>query len=222
MFVHYLDHEDKAPQRRDGVLSLGRVQVVSGRADRYRSHVLGQGSFHSLVYLIAGRFCRISLGLAIAAAFLFAGAADLMGQVEDSEEAPQMVYPSSSSEIEETEGNSELYQDLMPESGSGVGMVVTILGYLIIIGGMCVAAWYLFKRGVIRKPFSSSDGKLKVSESRMLGNRQYIMVVEYEDKKILLGVGPGKIDYLTSLDGYKSDFPKIEPEMEHASVRELA
>jgi len=99
---------------------------------------------------------------------------------------------------------------------------VTILGYLIILGGLGVAAWYLFKRGVIRKPFSSSEGKLKVAESRMLGNRQYIMVVEYEEKKILLGVGPGKIDYLTSLDGYRSEFPKIEPELERVSVQEMA
>jgi len=141
---------------------------------------------------------------------------------EAGEEQPQMVYPNSSSTEESDESQSEVYKDLMPEGGPEIGMAVTILGYLIILGGLGVAAWYLFKRGVIRKPFSSSEGKLKVAESRMLGNRQYIMVVEYEEKKILLGVGPGKIDYLTSLDGYRSEFPKIEPELERVSVQEMA
>ena len=87
---------------------------------------------------------------------------------------------------------------------------------------MAVAAWYLFKRGVLRKPFANKEGKLKVAESRMLGNRQYIMVVEYEDKKILLGVGPGKIDYLTSLDGYRNGFPNLEPQVDKSSVNEIA
>ncbi len=56
----------------------------------------------------------------------------------------------------------------------------------------------------------------------MLGNRQYLMVVEYEENKVLLGVGPGKIDYLTSLNGYRNEFPSIEPQVESAAVRELA
>ena len=221
MFVHCLDHENRTPQSRGEFFSRGRIQGASDIADQVMSRVLEGLGFRSIASLVLECFCKIAPALAIAFTWMAVGATDLMGQVEESEDS-QMVYPSSASDTEGTEGQSELYEDLMPDNGSGVGMAVTILGYLVIIGGMCVAAWYLFKRGVIRKPFSSSEGKLKVAESRMLGNRQYIMVVEYEDKKILLGVGPGKIDYLTSLDGYKSDFPKIEPEVEHVPVRELA
>ena len=221
MFVHYLDHENGVPQSKGEIFSSGRIQRASDTVNHGTSRVPKRLGFRSIASLIADRLCKFSLGLAIAIACLLVGATDLMGQAEESEDS-QMVYPSSASDVEGVEGQSELYEDLMPDKGSGVGMAVTMLGYLVIIGGMCVAAWYLFKRGVIRKPFSSSEGKLKVAESRMLGNRQYIMVVEYEDKKILLGVGPGKIDYLTSLDGYKSDFPKIEPEVERGPVRELA
>ena len=134
----------------------------------------------------------------------------------------EVVYPNSAPQ-EEAEGAADSpYSDLVSESSSSVGMVVTILGYLIILGGMAVAAWFLFKRGVIRKPFANSEGKLKVAESRMLGNRQYIMVVEYEDNKILLGVGPGKIDYLTSLNGYRNEFPNLEAQVEKRSLEEIA
>lgn len=146
---------------------------------------------------------------------------DLIAQ-SDTVEASQVVYPNSSSSEngEGTEG--EVYSGILSEGGSPIGMVVTILGYLLILGAMAVAAWYLFKRGVFRKPFSNKEGKLNIAESRMLGNRQYIMVVEYEDNKILLGVGPGKIDYLTSLQGYRNDFPKLEPEVSENSIQEIA
>ena len=146
---------------------------------------------------------------------------DLIAQ-SDTVEASQVVYPNSSSSEngEGTEG--EVYSGILSEGGSPIGMVVTILGYLLILGAMGVAAWYLFKRGVFRKPFSNKEGKLNIAESRMLGNRQYIMVVEYEDNKILLGVGPGKIDYLTSLQGYRNDFPKLEPEVSENSIQEIA
>ncbi len=148
----------------------------------------------------------------------------LPGSFAQSENAneSEVVYPNSSPEETEAETADSLYADLVSEDGSPIGMVVTILGYLIILGGMAIAAWYLFKRGVLRKPFANTEGKLKVAESRMLGNRQYIMVVEYGDNKVLLGVGPGKIDYLTSLDGYRNEFPNLEPQVDKKSIQEIA
>ena len=146
---------------------------------------------------------------------------DLIAQ-SDTVEASQVVYPNSSSSDNGEGAEGEVYSGILSEGGSPIGMFVTILGYLLILGAMGVAAWYLFKRGVFRKPFSNKEGKLNIAESRMLGNRQYIMVVEYEDNKILLGVGPGKIDYLTSLQGYRNDFPKLEPEVSENSIQEIA
>ena len=98
------------------------------------------------------------------------------------------------------------------ESASMMGLGINLLGFFIIVAGFAVVGWYLFRKGVLRKPGGSSEGKLKVVENRMLGNRQYLMVVEYEENKILLGVGPGKIDYLTTLSAYKAGFPQIEPQ----------
>lgn len=42
--------------------------------------------------------------------------------------------------------------------------------------------------------------KLTVAESRSLGNRQYLVVADYEGKKFLLGVCPGSIQMLAPLD----------------------
>lgn len=42
---------------------------------------------------------------------------------------------------------------------------------------------------------------LSIAETRSLGNRQFLVVASYEDKKFLLGVCPGRIELLSSLDG---------------------
>jgi flagellar protein FliO/FliZ len=46
----------------------------------------------------------------------------------------------------------------------------------------------------------------------MLGNRQFLVVAEYEDRKMLIGVCPGRIDYLATLSAPEADFPDVQPE----------
>jgi flagellar protein FliO/FliZ len=43
------------------------------------------------------------------------------------------------------------------------------------------------------------DRKLAIAETRPLGNRQYLVVADYEGRKFLLGVCPGRIDLLAPL-----------------------
>jgi flagellar protein FliO/FliZ len=38
-----------------------------------------------------------------------------------------------------------------------------------------------------------------IEETRSLGNRQYLIVAAYEEKKLLLGVTPGRIKLLCDL-----------------------
>ena len=48
--------------------------------------------------------------------------------------------------------------------------------------------------------FSRTERKLAIAETRSLGNRQHLVVADYEGKKFLLGVCPGRIDLLTPLN----------------------
>jgi flagellar protein FliO/FliZ len=89
-----------------------------------------------------------------------------------------------------------------PGPAPSMGGLLPTLGYLVAFGALFGGAWLLLKRGGLRKPFGKSDGKLRVLETKMLGNRQFLMVVEYDDAKLLLGVCPGKIEYLTPLAGH--------------------
>lgn len=53
---------------------------------------------------------------------------------------------------------------------------------------------------------------LAINETRSLGNRQFLVVASYEDKKFLLGVCPGRIDLLSTLDGDASSVRGKSPE----------
>ena len=82
------------------------------------------------------------------------------------------------------------------------GGMLPAAGYLVVLGLLVAGAWYLLKRGSLPRPFSKTEGKLRVLETRLLGNRQFLVVVEYDDAKMLLGVCQGRIDYLTPLAGH--------------------
>jgi flagellar protein FliO/FliZ len=76
--------------------------------------------------------------------------------------------------------------------GSGV-LVVALL--------LAGAGGWLFWRGRAVPAGITSARKLAIAETKSLGNRQYLVVATYEDRKFLLSVCPGKIELVTALDG---------------------
>jgi flagellar protein FliO/FliZ len=78
-----------------------------------------------------------------------------------------------------------------PGTSFSSAIVVALCG----LGGAWL--WWRMRRnttGAVR-----GDRKLAVSETRPLGNRQYLVVADYEGRKFLLGVCPGRIDLLAPL-----------------------
>lgn len=80
--------------------------------------------------------------------------------------------------------------------GGGFGSVSLVLGLFLAGAG----GWLLWRqrRGTVTGRELRS---LAIDETRSLGNRQFLVVASYEGRKFLLGVCPGRIDMLTSLDG---------------------
>ena len=62
------------------------------------------------------------------------------------------------------------------------------------------AAGWLFWRGRAAPGGAINVRKLAIAETKSLGNRQYLVVAAYENKKFLLSVCPGRIELLTPLD----------------------
>jgi len=96
-----------------------------------------------------------------------------------------------------------------------------MLGYLTFFAALAGAALYFVKFGLPLKKGLASDRKLQVLETRPLGNKQYLLVVGYDDTRMLLGVTPGKIDYLCPLDSTTApaDFSTMMGSVENKAPR---
>jgi flagellar protein FliO/FliZ len=80
-----------------------------------------------------------------------------------------------------------------------LGGTATML--LVVLAG-AAGGWLLWQR--LRsnaRPSGRSEHQLAVAETKSLGNRQYLVVAAYGERRFLLGVCPGKIDLIAPLDG---------------------
>ena len=98
--------------------------------------------------------------------------------------------------------------------GGGTFQLTIYLGLLLAV--FAVGAYLLRNGFTLFQPKMKGERKLEISETRMLGNRQFLIVAAYEDRKILIGVCPGRIDYLCTLAGGEPEFPNIAPEKSDA------
>jgi flagellar protein FliO/FliZ len=86
-------------------------------------------------------------------------------------------------------------------SGSGIQLAIYLCLLVALLGG----GSYILKNGFgFLQPKAKGARKLNVAETRMLGNRQFLVVAEYEGRRMLLGVCPGRIELLSEL-GDKAD-----------------
>lgn len=74
--------------------------------------------------------------------------------------------------------------------------------------GVGVAGWWFWRQRQQAAQGNPAARKLAIAESRPLGNRQYLVVAEYDGRKYLLGVCPGHIEMLAPLDGSAPAAPK--------------
>ncbi|MBX3739005.1 MAG: flagellar biosynthetic protein FliO [Candidatus Didemnitutus sp.] len=81
--------------------------------------------------------------------------------------------------------------------------------YVLIVlaaGAAAAGGWMLWRQRRTPGGIAGRDArKLTIAESRSLGNRQYLVVADYEGKKFLLGVCPGSISMLQALDADERD-----------------
>ena len=83
---------------------------------------------------------------------------------------------------------------------------MTATVFLIACAGAGAWLWWRGRRGA---PVSGlrADRRLAIAETRPLGGRQYLVVADYDGKKFLLSVCPGRIELLTPLDPARPPSP---------------
>lgn len=105
-------------------------------------------------------------------------------------------------DLEEDLATSFLSLRTEPTAPDTAKLFSKTLFFLFILGIGAFSVLYLAKKGRFNMmiPNRTKEGGLKVVESKMLGNKQFLMVVEYGNQKMLLGVGPGMINHLCYLN----------------------
>ncbi len=121
------------------------------------------------------------------------------------EERDEIIYPAVGRNTIQSVGSSD--DEAREYSYWRVLMIGAILS-----GGAALFAYQLIRRGRIKLPMGSSESGLRLNETRMLGNKQFLVVVEYGGQKMLLGVGPGFIEHLCYLDSSLSEDGAAVPE----------
>ena len=73
--------------------------------------------------------------------------------------------------------------------------IAPVVVLLLLLGTM----FFLRKKGYFGVNRHATEGKLRIKDQIMLGNRQFLVVVEYGKKEILVGIGPGFIRHVCNL-----------------------
>lgn len=132
------------------------------------------------------------------------GWADEPEKVDSAPEKQQAVVALSSAEVAaDTSVVAKVLNrpTLAKEVGSTSGGWALLSPFLAVFVLLCVVVYiFVWARRGGMKMLRRKDNKLHVLETHFLGNRQYLVVVEYESTKILLGVGPGMINQLCFLN----------------------
>ena len=93
--------------------------------------------------------------------------------------------------------------------------------YIVLIGGGLYVYWRLSGRKFSRRGGLGKKAEINICETRMLGNRQHLVLVECDGRRLLLGVGPGTISHLCFLDDGlgKLDTPSFAATLESRSEK---
>lgn len=136
------------------------------------------------------RWLLVVIGCAVLATAQPMSAASAEAPATEKLAAETIIYPKNAAEQAKsvTAGEHDTSRSL-----------IVVVALLLAAGG----AWLVLQR---RKagPTGGRGRKLQIDETKPLGNRQYLVVADYDGKKFLLGVTPGQIQMLTSLDGDKA------------------
>ena len=122
--------------------------------------------------------------------------------------AQPMSAAPSNSEVEARKNETIIYPRNAaerlnePSKNSDSGRSLFVVG--ILLAAVAGALFYLQRRRA-GGPLAIGGRKLQIEETRPLGNRQYLIVANYDGKKLLLGVTPGQIQMLTELTGHSTE-----------------
>lgn len=138
-------------------------------------------------------------------------------------EKPDVYYPSTGNQGTSNASSSDdgRSPEALPPPSTWV-LFSQVVVFLILMGG---AAFYLrnyAKGGGLKMKSRKGGGPgLVIAETKTLGNKQFLVVVEYGAQKMLIGVAPGTINHLCYLNNAYDDKAAFEDGEVDASLVNL-
>ena len=127
---------------------------------------------------------------------------------DPSVENNQAEKPASTDQIIYPRNSPDRPSALPAEKSSAMSnMLITLAALALAAAG----AWVLIQRRQSGLLAARGQRRLQIEETRPLGGRQYLVVANYDGKKFLLGVTPGRINLLTPLDEPAQPHPEEKP-----------
>ena len=113
-----------------------------------------------------------------------------------SNDAPAAVAPLSGQTVIYPKNAADTTKPALAGEHDSNRSLILVVAFLLAAGGV----WLMVQRRKAGPGGGRGGRKLQIDETRPLGNRQYLVVADYDGKKFLLGVTPGRIQMLTPLD----------------------
>jgi flagellar biogenesis protein FliO len=128
-------------------------------------------------------------------------AADVTGDRADG--AGEMIFPGRTRSEEALKKAAEARKE--EPSSLGFGLLQAFLFLSVLgLGAFFGVQWLRNRKGPLKgrigRGLGESEHSLRVEETKMLGNKQFLVVVSYGGRKMLIGVGPGLINHLCYLN----------------------
>jgi Flagellar biogenesis protein len=122
---------------------------------------------------------------------------------------PAPEKPASSDPVIFPRNSAERPAPAPAPSSSGPNVLVVLTALALAAAGVWV--WVQRRQGIAIA--ARGQRKLQIEETRPLGGRQYLVVANYDGKKYLLGITPGRINLLTPLESSPEAPPSPAPEV---------
>lgn len=107
-------------------------------------------------------------------------------------------------------GEHSSFASLSVDEVDTLDLVYRVIFYLLFLALCFVLVRFVSRKKGFSLSRENSSSSLEVRESKIIGSKQYIAIVECSEKKVLLGVTPSNITYLCEIENVRNQSDETE------------
>jgi len=124
---------------------------------------------------------------------------------------PSTPPPADSAASRRVYGLDQVETPAVPQPANLVAVAFRVLGALLVVLALLLAGAWWFRKSRLFGLVPASEAKLKILETKSLGSRHAMHVVEYGEQRFLISDSPAGTNFLTHLADPGEEPPAEEP-----------